>query len=64
MKAAAALAPEATSSMANDLETRRRLELENLHGYAVRLGERYGVPTPANAAVYAALKPHVAGRRG
>ncbi len=64
MKAAAALAPEATSSMANDLEAGRRLELEALHGYAVRLGERHGIPTPANAAVYAALKPHVAGRRG
>jgi 2-dehydropantoate 2-reductase len=64
MKAAAALAPEATSSMANDLAAGRRLELEALHGYAVRLGERHGIPTPATAAVYAALTPHVAGRRG
>jgi 2-dehydropantoate 2-reductase len=64
MKAAAALAPEATSSMAHALAAGRRLELESLHGYAVRLGERHGVATPANFAVYAALKPHVAGRRG
>jgi ketopantoate reductase len=30
----------------------------------VRLGERLGVPVPTIFAVYAALKPHVAGRRG
>jgi 2-dehydropantoate 2-reductase len=64
MKAAAALAPEATSSMANDLEAGRRLELESLHGYALRLAERHRIPTPATSAVYAALKPHLAGRRG
>lgn len=64
MKAAMALAAEATSSMAHDLAAGRRLELESLHGYAVRLGERHGIPTPANLAVYAALKPHLAGRRG
>jgi 2-dehydropantoate 2-reductase len=64
MKAAAELAPEATSSLANDLAAGRRLELESLHGFAVRLGERHGVPTPATLAVYAALRPHVSGRRG
>lgn len=64
MKAASELSPEATSSLANDLEAGRRLELETLHGYAVRLGERHRVPTPATLAVYAALRPHRAGRRG
>jgi 2-dehydropantoate 2-reductase len=64
MAAAGDLAPQATSSMANDLEGGRRLELEALHGHAVRLGARHGIPTPATCAVYAALKPHVAGRRG
>jgi 2-dehydropantoate 2-reductase len=63
MQAAAALAPEAQSSLAHDLGAGRRLELETLHGYAMRLGERHGVPTPATSAVYAALRPHVAGRR-
>ena len=38
------------------------VELEALHGHAVRLGARLGVPTPTVAAVYAALKPHVDGR--
>lgn len=61
MAAAAALAPDTTSSLAHDLAHGRRLELETLHGYAVRLGERLGVPLPTVAAVYAALKPHAAG---
>jgi 2-dehydropantoate 2-reductase len=64
MTAATALPPEAQASMAHDLAAGRRLELEALHGHAVRLGASHGVPTPATSAVYAALKPHVAGRRG
>jgi 2-dehydropantoate 2-reductase len=58
------LAPETRSSLADDLAQGRRLELEALHGHAVRLGERLGVPTPAVFAVYAALQPHAAGRGG
>ncbi len=64
MKAAGALAADTTSSLAHDLGRGRRLELEALHGHAVRLGERLGVPTPAIFAVYAALKPHADGSRG
>jgi 2-dehydropantoate 2-reductase len=64
MKQATAVAPGAYSSLHDDLVHGKRLELEALHGHAVRLGERYGVPTPMVFAVYAALKPHVAGRRG
>jgi 2-dehydropantoate 2-reductase len=64
MKGAAALAPTASSSLYHDLAQGRRLELEALHGHAVRLGERLGVPTPTVFAVYAALKPHAAGSRG
>jgi 2-dehydropantoate 2-reductase len=63
LAAAAALAPEARSSLASDLTAGKRLELEELHGHAVRLGERLGVPTPMTFAVYAALKPYAAGRR-
>ncbi|PYN08695.1 MAG: 2-dehydropantoate 2-reductase [Candidatus Rokuibacteriota bacterium] len=64
IKNASALAPTAFSSLHHDLVHGRRLELEALHGHAVRLGERLGVPTPTVFAVYAALKPHAAGSRG
>jgi 2-dehydropantoate 2-reductase len=64
VKAAEALGPETVSSLYQDLVQGKRLELEALHGHAVRLGERYGVPTPATSAVYAALLPHAAGSRG
>jgi 2-dehydropantoate 2-reductase len=62
VKAAEGLAPEALSSLYHDLVQGRRLELEALHGHAVRLGQHLGVPTPTVLAVYAALKPHVDGR--
>lgn len=62
VKAAEGLAPEALSSLYHDLVQGRRLELEGLHGHAVRLGQRLGVPTPMVSAVYAALKPHADGR--
>ena len=57
------LAPHLYSSLHHDLTQGKRLELEALHGHAVRLGERLGVATPAIFAVYAALKPHLEGRR-
>ena len=57
------LAPHLYSSMHYDLVHGKRLELEALHGHAVRLGERLGVPTPMVFAVYAALKPHAEGKR-
>lgn len=50
-----------TSSLHHDLAQGKRLELEALHGHAVRLGERYGISTPMLFAVYAALKPYVDG---
>jgi 2-dehydropantoate 2-reductase len=45
------------SSLHDDLVAGRRLELEALHGTAVRLGRERGVATPACQAVYAALHP-------
>jgi 2-dehydropantoate 2-reductase len=55
------LAPTNYSSLYQDLIQGRRLELDALHGYAVKLGERHGIPTPALFAVYAALKPYLEG---
>jgi 2-dehydropantoate 2-reductase len=51
----------ANASMANDLEAGRPLELDWLAGKVVALGRKYGVPTPAQEAVYAILKPYRAG---
>ncbi len=50
-----------SSSLHHDLAHGKRLELEALHGHAVRLGERFGVPTPTLFAVYAALRPYLDG---
>ena len=64
VKFAETIPPGNRASLAQDVLQGRRLELEALHGHAARLGERLGVPTPAIFAVYAALAPHAAGRRG
>ncbi len=55
------LAPTVRASMYYDLEAGRRLELEELAGTIVRRGEKHGVPTPLNFAMYAALKPYING---
>lgn len=49
------------ASMANDLMSGIRLELPWLSGGVVELGREAGVPTPANAFVYTALKLHAGG---
>jgi 2-dehydropantoate 2-reductase len=58
MKFLDTVAPNAYSSLHHDLVTGRRLELEALHGHAVRLAERHGVAAPTVFAVYAALRPY------
>src|SRR2546429_737737 len=63
MQTATAIAPGNFSSLYQDLTRGKRLELEALHGHAVRLRQRVRVATPAGAAVYAALQPHPAGGR-
>lgn len=55
------LAPTNYSSLYQDLVQGKRLELDAMHGYAVRLGIRYAIPTPAMFLVYAALKPYIGG---
>jgi 2-dehydropantoate 2-reductase len=57
----AAFPPTMKASMANDLEAGRPLELDWLAGKVVTLGRKYGVPTPAQEAVYAILKPYRTG---
>jgi 2-dehydropantoate 2-reductase len=46
------------SSMLDDLERGRRLELPWLSGAIVRMGEEQGVPTPTHRFIVRALKLH------
>jgi 2-dehydropantoate 2-reductase len=46
-----------SASMLRDVEQGKPLELETIHGAALRLGERLGVATPATRRVYETLKP-------
>lgn len=58
------LHPEMKSSMAQDLERGKRLELEQLSGAVARMGAALGVATPVHHTVYAALKRHAGGAPG
>ncbi len=53
-----AVGPGAFTSLYHDLTHGKRMELDAIHGHAVRLGERHGIATPMLFAVYAALRPH------
>jgi len=50
--------PGFKASLLHDLERGSRIELDWLAGKVVELGRRLNIPTPANGAVYAALKLH------
>jgi len=60
----AALPPQTKSSMLEDLERGRRLELPWLSGAVVRIGEEVGVPTPIHRFIATVLKPFVNGTLG
>jgi 2-dehydropantoate 2-reductase len=62
MAAHAALPAGAKSSMLEDLERGRPLELPFLSGAIVRFGRELGVDTPTHRFMAAVLKPHVGGR--
>lgn len=51
------LPPTMHASMLDDFRRGKPLEHEYLSGDVVRLGRRYGVPTPIHDVLYAALKP-------
>ena len=57
----AGVPPTHRSSMYHDFAAGGPIELEDLVGVIVRLGEKHGVPTPLNGAMYAALKPYANG---
>ncbi len=49
------------ASMYHDIARGRRMELESLGGYVVRLGKQLGVPTPVHSFAYACLRPFANG---
>jgi 2-dehydropantoate 2-reductase len=57
------LPAEMKSSMLQDLEAGRRLELPWLSGTIARMGRDLGVATPTHATIATALKLHAEGRR-
>lgn len=57
------LPPDMTSSLHHDLERGNPLEVRWLSGGVVELGERVGVPTPVNRAVWDILALHAAGKK-
>jgi 2-dehydropantoate 2-reductase len=59
--ATAALPPGARSSMLEDLERGRPLELPWLSGAVVRIGQEVGVDTPIHRFITTVLHPHVNG---
>ena len=63
MKANQSIPGEMKSSMLEDLERRRPLELPFLSGTVVRLGEERGIPTPVHRFITTVLKPFVNGER-
>jgi 2-dehydropantoate 2-reductase len=60
-KALKGLQPQSRSSMLEDLERGRPLELAWLNGAVVRLGRELGVDTPVHRFIFTALKPHARG---
>ena len=53
--------PELRPSLLQDLEAGKPLELDAGPATLSRLGREYGIPTPVNDTIYAALKPYEAG---
>ena len=60
----ALMPPSFRSSMAEDLERGKPLELQWLSGRVHQLGLQLGVPTPGHSVVYRGLVLHAAGRAG
>jgi len=55
---AATLPASWRSSMARDLEQKRRLEVDSLSGAVVRRGIKHGIPTPVHQTIVACLSVH------
>ncbi|MDD8058986.1 MULTISPECIES: 2-dehydropantoate 2-reductase [Shewanella] len=47
--------PQARSSMWEDIQAKRKTEIEYINGAVVRLGEKYGIKTPVNSAIVTSI---------
>lgn len=56
LKAAEGLPPEFKASMLQSLEKGSRTEIDSINGAVVRGGDMFGIPTPVNRALVAAIK--------
>jgi 2-dehydropantoate 2-reductase len=52
MELLATLSPDGKPSMQQDVEARRQSEVELFAGTVIRLGQKHGLPTPVNDALY------------
>ena len=50
------LSPEGKTSMLQDIEARRKTEVEMFAGKMLELGKEYGIPTPINQTLYRVIK--------
>lgn len=48
--------PEKKTSMLQDIEAKRKTEIDYFAGTVMEFGEKYGIPTPVNRMMYYALK--------
>jgi 2-dehydropantoate 2-reductase len=60
----ASIPPMTRSSLLNDLQGGKAIEVEALLGSIVRRGQRLGVATPVMTTLYCVLKPHEKGSSG
>ena len=51
-----AMSPDGKTSMVQDVEARRKTEVEMFAGKVVELGEKHGIATPVNKVLYRLLK--------
>jgi len=56
LKILSTLSPTGKPSMRQDLEARRYSEVELFSGTVIKIGEKYGIPTPVNKQLYDKIK--------
>jgi 2-dehydropantoate 2-reductase len=50
------LALQGKTSMLQDIEAKRKTEVEMFAGKVIELGRKYGIPAPVNLTIYRAIK--------